>query len=77
MGQQELYRRAVGIKHSKKPRTPAVSGLLNDMGYSRGFYATLERVPINWNQLVGKTTLYFRVLERLFSAQSGEKRSNP
>jgi hypothetical protein len=36
---------------------------------------TLERVPINWNQLIGKTTLYFKVLERLAFAQSGEKRS--
>jgi hypothetical protein len=36
---------------------------------------TLERVPINWNQLIGKTTLYFKVLERLFLAQMGEKRS--
>jgi hypothetical protein len=36
---------------------------------------TLERVPINWNQLIGKTTLYFKVLERLGFAQSGEKRS--
>jgi hypothetical protein len=35
----------------------------------------LERVPINWNQLIGKTTLYFKVLERLAFAQSGEKRS--
>jgi hypothetical protein len=38
--------------------------------------AALERVPINWNQLIGKTTLYFRVLERLFLARMGEKRSN-
>jgi hypothetical protein len=36
---------------------------------------TLERVPINWNQLIGKTTLYFLELERLAFAQSGEKRS--
>jgi hypothetical protein len=28
----------------------------------------LERVPINWNQLIGKTKLYFRVLERLVFA---------
>jgi hypothetical protein len=26
--------------------------------------------------LIGKTTLYFKVLERLAFAQSGEKRSN-
>jgi hypothetical protein len=32
----------------------------------------LERVPINWNQLIGKTTLYFKVLEQLAFAQSGD-----
>jgi hypothetical protein len=29
----------------------------------------LERVPINWNQLIGKTTLYFRVLEYPLSSR--------
>ena len=36
---------------------------------------TLVRVPINWNQLIGKTTLSFKVLERLYFAQLGKKRS--
>jgi hypothetical protein len=41
----------------------------------RGRVHLLVRVPINWNQLIGKTTLSFKVLERLYFAQLGEKRS--